>query len=197
MVGRRPPSIFSVSKIFPSWKHRFRQHCAVSCPPVNTTTTSFHIAAITALFIVACSRPQPESPPQDTDENDVETSVDVSETVQRAFQQDLREAEATLQANEHFERAIALDGSITRIERLPADGGVTVRATVSLSVRDAEGGQILVMLDGTAQSTGPVPGAQSERDAFDHDVVSGAATGVLRQLEQQLRELRTQSDAGT
>lgn len=173
---------------------RFRHLCAVSWPPVNAP--SFYITAIVALLVVACSRPQPEAPPPENDEDDVATDGDVSETVQRAFQRDLREAQATLQANEHFHRAVVLDGSITRIERLPADGGVTIRATVSLSVRDAEGGQILVMLDGTAQATGPVPGAQAERDAFDHDVVSGAATGVLRQLEQQLRELRAQSDAG-
>jgi hypothetical protein len=53
------------------------------------------------------------------------------------------------------------------------------------------------VLEGTAQATGPVPGGPSERDAFDHDVISGATSGVLRRLQTQLQELRSASDAGT
>jgi hypothetical protein len=87
-------------------------------------------------------------------------------------------------------RPLVLEGAISDLvhEREGA-GLLTVRATVSLSLRDAAGGRILVVLEGSAQSRGAAPAGQEATHAVEGEVVAGAVDGLMDRLGPALDSL--------
>lgn len=102
----------------------------------------------------------------------------------------LEEAALRLGEDPRIERPLVLGGSISQLQHLRESGEqLTVRATVSLSLSEAESGRILVVLDGTAQSRGAAPAGDVELRAVEAEVIRGAVDGAIRRLEPTLENI--------
>jgi len=100
-----------------------------------------------------------------------------------ALREALGEAAARLSADPRIERDLVLNGGVSRLQHIREGAGLlTVRATVSLSLRDAREGQILVVLEGTAQSGGSAPANDAARRGVEAEVIAGAVDGLIERL---------------
>ncbi len=75
-----------------------------------------------------------------------------------------------------------LNSSVSRFERRPDTSGLTFRCQVSVAVREAESGNLRVMLQGWAESTGIPPTSERELEEIERDMVRSAADSALRRL---------------
>lgn len=77
-----------------------------------------------------------------------------------------------------------LRGSVTRLDRRPQGRDVEVRCEISLTVADARGGSIRMMLSGRAGARG------TDAESLERAALEAAVHGALRPLSSSLGALR-------
>lgn len=165
---------------------------------MTSLRSSLLTPVLITILLAACSRPD-QPPVEEATPVEEPTQITIGEVsaaddpagpgAAEALRDALRRGALDLERSTSLERQMVLVGGVSRIERSPAGGGIVVRVTVSVALQDRNEGQILVMLESTAQATGPQPESDVERDELVGQVVEGAAQDALSRLGARLEEL--------